>query len=186
MNAEDEWRGILADDEVILWQGRPEPGIRLEFKSAFEPLFFAAFTGFSIFWMSMASRAGGVFWMFGLIFFFTGFQSLVGQHFWKAFRRNRSFYTLTNSRALIATDLPFQGRRLTSHGINSNAAIEMTGTGPYDVVFDRDRHKSNGGKTTLRAISFERISEGPKVYGLLRNIQTEIARKDPAESASED
>ena len=74
----DSWEHLLASDEEILWQGSPKAGVRLEWSSPFIPLFFLFFTGFSVFWMIQASKAGGFFWTFGLLFFSRAHLTLSG------------------------------------------------------------------------------------------------------------
>ncbi|MFT7595906.1 MAG: hypothetical protein ACI8R4_003239, partial [Paracoccaceae bacterium] len=116
MSVPDGWRGLLAGDEKILWQGRPEPGFRLDLSQPMSLVMGVFFMGFSLFWMKMASQAGGFFWMFGLLFFGTGFFNAIGVHVWKSYRRTKTHYTLTDKHAFIATDL-FDKKRLKSYPI---------------------------------------------------------------------
>ncbi|MEM8578578.1 MAG: aspartate carbamoyltransferase catalytic subunit, partial [Pseudomonadota bacterium] len=95
----DPWDGLLDPDERILWQGRPDPAIKLEWGHPLGAFLALFVTGFSVFWMNGAAQAGGFFWMFGLLFFAIGLYMLAGVHFWKAFVRRRTHYTLTNKRA---------------------------------------------------------------------------------------
>ncbi len=165
-----EWQGILDPGEVIQWQGRPVDLFRIEFRSPFEPLFFTFFTGFSLFWMWGASRAGGVFWMFGLLFFFIGSYGLVGQHFWKRRERARTFYTLTDRRAFIATE-GLRGRSLKSYPIAATTVIELADGQPGSVFFASETVKDSDGDATTTRVGFELVADCRSVYARIREIQ---------------
>lgn len=166
-----DWAGILDQDERILWQGQPVDRLRIEFGTPFEPLFFTFFTGFSVFWMVMASRAGGLFWTFGLLFFVVGSYSLFGQHFWKRHVRARTFYTLTDRRALIATEV--WGRRsLKSYPIGKDTIVELTDGAPGSVFFATETKTDSDGDTTHSRIGFELVEDCRSVYAQIRQIQS--------------
>lgn len=172
MNGNDPWAGILDHDETILWQGQPAPGVRNEWDSPFQPFFFLFFTGFSIFWMLMASAAGGFFWTFGLLFFGVGLYNFVGVHFWKARLRRNTFYTLTNKRALIGTSR--RGRRqLDSYPITAQSQLQFVDGKFDDIWFEETQGYSNKRPTRLK-VGFERLKDGRDVYAKLREIQRGI------------
>ena len=166
---EAEWQGLLGADERIVWQGTPSGKLRLEFRSPFEPLFFTFFTGFSIFWMIMASRAPGYFWMFGLLFFFVGSYSLVGVHFWKSYLRTQSHLTLTNRRAFIATTV-FGKRKLKSYPITPNTVLEYVDGTLGSIFFAKEELRGEDG-TTVIPIGFELIEDARSVFALFRKVQ---------------
>ena len=169
--AQRDWAGILDQGENILWQGRPLPRLRLEFQTPFEPLFFTFFTGFSVFWMVGASRAGGLFWTFGLLFFVVGSYSLIGQHYWKRYLRAHTFYTLTDRRALIATDV--WGRRtLKSYPIAKSTMVELADGAPGSVFFATETQTDSDGDRTHSRIGFELVEDCRSVYALIRQIQS--------------
>jgi hypothetical protein len=165
------WAGILDPGETIRWQGRPVPKLRLEFRTALEPLFFIFFTGFSVFWMVGASQAGGLFWTFGLLFFFIGSYSLFGQHFWKYYLRLHSHYTLTNRRAFIATEV-LGKRRLRSYPIGKDTVIDLVDGSPGSVFFATEITKDGEGDVTRTPIGFELVEDSRSVYALIREIQS--------------
>ncbi|MBD3664444.1 aspartate carbamoyltransferase catalytic subunit [Sulfitobacter aestuariivivens] len=173
---DDPWEGLLDEDEVIVWQGRPEPGIRLEWEHPILPLLFLVFTGFSVFWMIKASQAPGPIWMFGLLFFGVGVYNLVGIHFWKAHKRSRTFYTLTNKRAFIATATA-GSRRLKSYPIDADTPLEFQ-TGVYqDIWFAKEVTRRNK-RDIIRRIGFERLSDGRDAYAKMRQVQQDLANPD--------
>ena len=163
------WEGLLDPDEHIIWQGRPSPKVQIRFNSLFEVPFFLFFTGFSIFWMAMAAQGGGVFWMFGLLFFGVGAYNLVGQHFWKAYKRRKTFYSLSTKRAFIASEVG--GRKsLKSYPITAETQIEMTNTTLGDIWFAHEYVKSNNGSTRSN-IGFELLANPKEAYRMIRQIQ---------------
>lgn len=164
------WDGILDADEEILWQGRPDG------KVVFKPgnitlfLFGLFFAGFALFWMVMAASAGGFFWAFGLIHFAVGIGMSFGALFWSAYRRRNSWYTLTNRRAFIATEMPLVGRRLKSYPITETTVLDFDSGTPATIHFAEETRRTKNGTRTVK-IGFERIDDGRRVYGLIREVQ---------------
>lgn len=137
------------------------------------PLFFTFFTGFSVFWMLMASQAGGFFWTFGLLFFFVGSYNLVGIHFWKAYLRRHTHYTLTNKRAFIGTSV-FGRRSLESFPISPDTPINLIDGALTTVNFASRTKRSKNGSYEV-PVGFEYIENGRKVYALMRESQESAA-----------
>ncbi len=168
-----EWQGILDADETILWQGAPRRGLTFAADhGAMGVLMGVFFMGFSVFWMTMASRAGGVFWMFGLIFFATGFYNAIGCHFWKAYLRKETFYTLTDRRAFIAKIVPIKGRTLKSYPITAQTALEFDRGEPATIIFASEERKGSKNRRYSVDVGFERIENGREVWAHFRSIQT--------------
>ena len=181
----DEWKGLLYHDEKIIWQGSPEGRVRLEWKSAFTPIFFLFFTGFAIFWMMTASwmigEADGAgpgiqgpfryMWVFGLPFFAAGFYNLVLIHFWKARERRRTHYTLTNQRAFIGKTGITGKRSLTSHPITADTNLTISEGATSDVSFAKETKKNADGDPYVISIGFEDLANGREVYALMRKLQ---------------
>ena len=174
MNTPSGWEGILDKDEVIRWQGRPDGAVVWQVSNFATLLFGAAFSGFALFWMIMAAQAGGGFWMFGLIHFFVGIGIGIGPVFWSTLKRRKSWYTLTNKRALIATDMPTKGRVLKSYPITKDTMIELVSGDPASLHFATVQRRSKNG-TYKAKIGFERIADAQQVYTLMRDIQKEAA-----------
>ena len=120
----------------------------------------------------MASSAGGGFWMFGLIHFSVGISVIVGAVYKSAYTRRRTWYTLTDRRAFIATELPIKGRTLKSYPIAPETVL-IYAQGPLATIhFAEEERRGNKGRRYTVKIGFERIFEGDKVYRLMRDIQT--------------
>lgn len=173
MSTPSGWEGILDDDEEIRWQGRPDGAVVWKASHIFTGLFGLAFAGFALFWMIMASQAGGGFWAFGLIHFFVGLSIGIAPPFWNVYKRRNSWYTLTNRRALIATDLPLIGRKLKSYPISKGTVLEFNSGNPDSIIFASERRRSKNGTYKVK-IGFERIVEGQQVYRMIRDIQKDI------------
>jgi len=165
------WEGILDPGETIIWQGRPDGAITLKPRNIMTLIFGIVFAGFALFWMTMAAQAGGGFWMFGLLHFSVGLGIIFAALFWGAYQRRHSWYTLTNTRALIATDMPLLGRKLKSWPIIADSVLELT-QGPPDTVHFAEKTKRSKNGSYQVPIGFERIDDGREVFRLMRDIQT--------------
>lgn len=171
----DPWAGILDEGETILWQGRPNGDVVVSLTTVASSLFGLAFAGFALFWMIMAAQAGGFFWMFGLIHFSVGVLLAGGPLFWDAFRRRHTWYTLTDRRAFIATDLPLKGKRLESYPITADTPLSLEEDPRATVYFAAGLRRGSNGKKRHTKIGFERIDDGREVYRLMRDIQSNDA-----------
>ncbi|WP_343231114.1 aspartate carbamoyltransferase catalytic subunit [Thalassovita aquimarina] len=142
-------------------------------------LFGLAFAGFALFWMIMASMAGGFFWMFGLIHFSVGIGISIGGLFWSAYRRRHSWYTLTNRRAFIATDLPLKGRSLHSYPITADTVLDLEEGALSTLHFAATLRRTKNGQRRVR-LGFERIADGRAVYRMMRDIQRTERQEEKA------
>ena len=174
MSIPSGWEGILDKDEGIRWQGRPDAAVVWKLSNIPTILFGLAFSGFALFWMIMAAAAGGGFWMFGLIHFFVGIGISIGPVFWSAYRRRNTWYTLTNKRAIIATDLPTRGRILKSYPISKDTVLGINTDDPASITFATERRRRKNGTYEVK-IGFDRIADGKQVYTMIREIQKEAA-----------
>ncbi|WBU60512.1 aspartate carbamoyltransferase catalytic subunit [Paracoccus albus] len=169
------WQGILEPGERILWQGEPDSRFRLEFKSlggTFPALFFVCF---SLFWMYQAAQGSIFFAMFGLFFLVIGLRDLLTPIFGPSFLRSRTWYTLTDRRAIVATDVPMRGRKLSSFPIDRDTPVEYVDGNPPSIYFGHsavDRSQRGG---------FQYIADADKVMAMIRDIQRTptVDRADP-------
>ncbi len=165
------WEGILDADERILWQGRPDWRIVLKALHIPLVLFGTAFAGFALFWMIMAAFAGGFFWMFGLIHFFVGIGVMIGPPLFSAYRRQHTWYTLTDQRAFVATNLPVTGRKFKSYPIEEDTRLDFV-EGDLSSVHFAEAVRRGKNSTYLVPVGFERIENGREVYQLIRKVQS--------------
>ncbi|WP_428544286.1 aspartate carbamoyltransferase catalytic subunit [Profundibacter sp.] len=164
------WEGIFEQDEKIVWQGVPDGSVHIGARQIPKMAFGALFAGFALFWMIGAAATGGSFWMFGLLHFTIGILLALSPVFWGPYRRRHTWYTLTNKHAFIATDLPLLGRKLKSYPITGDMPLELEKTDMPTVYFAEEwKRRKNG--SYRHKIGFERVPDGLKVYGLLRDLQ---------------
>ncbi|MCH2094815.1 MAG: VTT domain-containing protein [Rhodobacteraceae bacterium] len=166
----DGWAGILDPDEHIVWQGRPDTKVVIRPGNIFLTLFGALFAGFALFWMVLASGAGGGMWMFGLIHFSVGLALMGGALFGGAYKRRYTWYTLTNRRAFIARNLPVLPRSLKSYPITAETRLEYVDDTPGTIWFAQEYRRTKNGHTKHR-MGFERIPNARDVYARMRAIQ---------------
>ncbi len=171
---ETGWEDILDEGEKILWQGRPDTRIHVKPSNIFVVLFGLGFAGFALFWMVMAAAAGGGFWVFGLLHFAVGLALALAPIFWGPYKRRRTWYTLTNRRAFIATDLPLRGKQLKSYPITEETVLDYAPGPPATIHFETETHRTSKGRNVQVPIGFERIDNGDKVYRLMRDIQRDV------------
>ena len=167
---DDPWKDLLDPDEEILWQGRPVAGVTLRDFRPLEAGMGLFFMGFSLFWMITASRAGGVFWMFGLIFFAVGFYNAIGAIFWKAYLRGHMHYTLTSKRCFIATDV-FSRKELKTYMLNAGTELSLV-DGPVGSVYFATDTKTGPNRKAEVQVGFEQIADPRKVMKLMRDAVT--------------
>lgn len=180
MTTAQGWDDILDQDEQILWQGRPDGTIVFSLPAVLTTLFGIFFAGFALFWMVMAAQGGGFFWMFGLIHFSVGISIIFGAFLAKPFRHRYTWYTLTNKRAYIATDLPFRGKRLKSYVIDDNSPLSFEEAGRFATVHFATETYRVKNRTRRRTIGFDRITDGHHVFRLMRDIKSSYHKGEQA------
>ena len=168
MNVSDEWGALLDPDERIVWQGQPSTRVQLEFNSVFEVLFMMVWGGIPLFMVVVAPAS--LFLGVPALFLGIAFYFFVGQHFWAAFQRSRTFYTLTNKRAFNGRRGVF-GRDLASFPITDNTPLQLKEGRRNAVWFARGEGKQMFNNRREKDIGFERLSEPRAIYQLLRAVQ---------------
>jgi len=171
------WQGILDPGETVIWQDQPDP--RPDMRD-FEPkkaVFGLAVAAFAVFWTAMAFGAGGVMGLvlplFGLPFIAIGLRRAGAGIFWDAYRRRRTWYTLTNQRAFIATDI-FGHRRLDAYPINvTTPIVHESGR---DIWFATDFIRTKSGSRRKR-IGFTHLKDSSHVHDLMRRVQREATQE---------
>lgn len=159
------WQGILDEGEQILWQGQPAQGIRFETLDLRHILPAIFIIGFGVFWISTAVQFSLFFAAFGLFVVGSSLWQALGPVLRPAFIRARSFYTLTDRRAIIATDMPFQGRRLASYPIDRTMPLEYVASDPPSILFGPPTSR----KETRAGFSY--IADADRVMAMMRKIQ---------------
>jgi len=92
----------LSSAERIEWVGRPDPAKHFTRGDVFLVPFSIMWGGFSIFWESsaIASGAGPFFALWGIPFVVIGIYFIFGRFIYKARRKRRTIYAVTNQRVM--------------------------------------------------------------------------------------
>ena len=100
-------RSQLASNEKLLWTGQPRRGLRLRATDALAIPFSLLWCGFAIFWEWSVLKQGapGFFALWGIPFVAIGLYVVFGRFFVDALQRARTYYALTDQRALIISGL---------------------------------------------------------------------------------
>jgi hypothetical protein len=97
--------GVLRPGERLLWAGQPDPSVRFTKADGFLVPFSILWGGFAVFWEVGVVASGGppFFALWGIPFVAMGFYFTVGRFIWKARRKRRTIYLLTDQRAVTMT-----------------------------------------------------------------------------------
>jgi len=97
-------------DERVLWQGQPDPSKHFAPSDVFAIPFSLLWGGFALFWEASAlglvrwdgdeGRAPLFFVLWGIPFVLIGLYLMVGRFFYKAWRKRRTLYAVTDRRVL--------------------------------------------------------------------------------------
>ena len=167
------WEGILEPGERILWQGRPDT--RLVFPPERKGGFWAGI-GLAVIGLLQLSvlRQADLeitLWPYALIPVGLGAAIVAVQPFWTRMRRRRTWYTLTDRRAFIATAMPLRGKRLQFWPVNGDAPLILTEGDPASVWFAEERKKRDNGRVHVIPIGFERIVDAKEVAEQMRALR---------------
>lgn len=160
------WQGLLDEGETILWQGRPDKGIRWFDGDFTSTIMGVVMVCFALFWMFKAAQADTLMWLFGFLFLIVGARQTIAGNVVPAYIRSRTWYTLTDRRAIIATHIPVRGRRLTTVPITPETEITLEAGTPGSILFGPPT------RALRRGEAFLLIPEAQQVMRLIRQIQT--------------
>jgi hypothetical protein len=155
------WEGILDPGEQILWQGSPAQRPAPAARSGRDRIMPFVVIAFALFWTVQAMQAGGVLWLFGLVFLYIGVRKLRRPPRRTQDGLSGTFYTLTDRRAFIATDIAGK-RDLRSYPIGKDTVVELVDGVPGSVYFTTD--------SGFR-VGFELVEDARSVYARIRDIQ---------------
>lgn len=189
MTAPDPWAGILDPGETVLWQGRPDTRPQWAMLSPQRLTLGVVFIVAAALWgwqSAGLAQAGGAMALLPWIavpLLAVGLFNLAGHVLWDAFRRRCTWYTLTNRRAFIATDIPFRGKRLKSYPINRETILSFDESEPASIGFAFEPVPMKR-STRMKMVGFERIADGQTVFALMRGVQGKIERDFPIDPES--
>jgi hypothetical protein len=190
---EMKFQSELLGDERLIWTGQPDPTVVFDSSDAFLVPFSLLWGGFALFWEANVlglgpfgdGRPGPLFMaLWGIPFVLIGLYFIVGRFFYKAWKKQRTYYALTNKRALVLTE----GRARTVRACflasvpSINKSVRRSGVGA--ITFGNptwaDTYANSGmevfgrggyGEPTLR---FSDIRDADRVYGLVTTARKEL------------
>ncbi|MCA2013863.1 hypothetical protein [Pararhodobacter sp. CCB-MM2] len=178
------WEGLLEDGETILWQGQPATGVIWRDLISLETVIGAFFTVFSGGWVigtgvmvgsfGAADPFAYLFLLFplaGTLFLAIGLYLLVGRLFMDSYQRGKTWYTLTNRAAFIATET-FGRRRLQRCGIEQMRGFDLVDQHPGTIWFGYSAIRSSNGNgrvvaTRTGRLGFRQIPNPREVWTLM-------------------
>ena len=182
---DEEIRRELAPGEQVLWSGRPRQGLVLRGSDAFAIPFSLLWCGFAIFWEAsvLNSNAPGFFALWGIPFVAVGLYIVVGRFFVEAWQRTRTYYAVTNERALIVSGVFRREVRSLNVRALSDVALSEHRAGAGTIWFGRPPSSlmwfgsMPGWPGTRMALipRFEMIPDARPVFDLIRRAQREMA-----------
>lgn len=124
----------LMSGESIQWTGQPNPSVVLHREDWLAIPFSLMWGGFAIFWLlgasgvwNWTSKPSQPFQIFGVIwgtpFVVVGQYLIWGRFIYARWRKNRTYYALTNRRALIV-EYGFSSRNVSSASLDTLAVID--------------------------------------------------------------
>lgn len=173
----------LDSGEKLIWAGAPKQGTVFRGSDVFMIPFSLFWGGFAIFWEVMAlsipkDDAGAVvyvFPLFGLPFVIVGLYMIFGRFIYDAKKRGKTFYGLTDQRAIIVSGLFSKSVKslnlVTLTDVSLKEKSDLSGT----ITFGHENQTANffGGNSFLgmgvnNAPKFELIENAKDVYNKLR------------------
>lgn len=169
-NEAGSWEGILGEGEQIEWQGAPVQGLHWELGRRKTQAAIAAAAALLILFFLTMGRSPELGNM-ALVFLAWGVIAIVFYHARAVWNRRRTFYTLTNQRAFIAT-WHFGVQTLRAYPIATMRPLRLVDTRPGHVYFDQDtvRRKDRSTGTWeehIVEVGFQELAAPREVHDLL-------------------
>ena len=181
----DRWNDYFEQGEELIWQGAPEPRWRsysfpIVMTIASAPsVLFALFVPYAAFyptlWTKPSTGPGDIVFSVVISAILLFFSISITLASWKFILCDHKHvrYALTNKRAYIARS--FRRQSVNSYPILPDDVITID-RGKFDNVRFRTGHGAHPLKRTMfDSQGFDGIADGPKVYALVRRVQSEIS-----------
>ena len=190
-------QGELLAGERLLWTGQPDPRVIFERVDIFLVPFSLLWGGFALVWEAGVLGLGvfgeghrsAVPWFFvlwGIPFVLVGLYFIAGRFFYKAWRKRRTYYALTNKRALVLVE--GRGRTLRACFLSAvptiNKSVRSSGVGTitfgntsWASMYDNTGMDFFGAMGALGAdstVRFNDVRDADRVYGLAMAARKEL------------
>lgn len=177
--SDQELRKELAPGERLLWSGIPKQGIIFRTSDIVAIPFSLFWGGFAFFWEFQVTekRAPFFFSLWGIPFVLVGIYIIVGRFFVDSYARSRTYYGLTNQRAIIVGGVV--GRNVTSvtlRGLNEvsiqersdrSGTVTFGSANPAYAMWGR----SWPGSAKKLPPAFDAIEDVRRVYSMVQEAQ---------------
>ena len=164
------WEDIFEPGEVLLWQGRPDPAIVWQKRHILPVMLAISVAILGVIWIFFTPLGNGYTVVMGVVLLLLAAFLGIAPPVMSAMVRKATWYSLSNRRAFIAMHRPQVGRKLATYVIEPDFEIKYDGNDPATILFAIETRQP-GNASYLAKISFDRISDGQHVYGLMRAIQ---------------
>jgi hypothetical protein len=165
------WEGILSPGERILWQGRPNARFTLRGHSLALVFVGGVFTAVALLFIAVGIAVGDlIFALFPLIHLGAGLAMMIGPPLFGAHARRNTWYTLTDRRAVIATDFWPKGRDMALYDIGPDSPLRLIDRPFPGVHFAMHHHRTKTG-TRVVPFGFDRITDAKQVFDLMQLIK---------------
>lgn len=167
----------LGIGENLIWSGRPRQGFILRASDGYMIPFSILWCGFAVFWESgvWLTDAPIFFRLWGIPFVFVGLYMVIGRFFIDRKLRSKTFYGITNERAIIVGGL--FNKQVTSLSLKNLTDISLTekANGFGIISFGPPAQNSTRnwpfGRPQQEPPVFESIPDAKKVYEIIRTAQ---------------
>lgn len=173
----------LDSGEELLWAGTPKQSTVFRPSDVFMIPFSLLWGGFAIFWEIMAlgflgNGAGSfnlVFPLFGIPFVIVGLYMIFGRFIYDAKKRSKTFYGLTDQRAIIVSGIFSKSVKSLNLKTMSDVSLTEKSSGNGTITFGQEDHVMSmfmggglmgaGGSLVPK---FELVEDAKQVYNKLR------------------
>ncbi|TMF12606.1 MAG: hypothetical protein E6I37_06960 [Chloroflexi bacterium] len=189
-----KFQADLLRDERVVWAAQPDPRFRFSGGDIFLVPFSILWGGFAIFWEAAVlgllggkGPAPGFFVLWGVPFVLVGQYLIWGRFLYKRYRNRRTFYALTNQRALILTTA--RSRQLQTLFLNQlptiNKMVRRDGGGTLEFgsspnwaagVYANSGMDFMGARSGPAAPTFYDIADVDRVYQLVTQLKTDLGQ----------
>jgi hypothetical protein len=169
-NAPIGWEEIFEPDEVLLWQGRPDPAFAWQKRHILPIILGLSVACLGIIWIFFTELGNGYTVIMGIVLLCLSGFLIIAPPVMAQMVRKASWYSLSNKRGFIAMHRPNLGRKLNAYEIDPDYPIKFDGNDLATINF-AIAPRVNGNRADLMKVNFDLIEDGRKVYDLMRDIQ---------------
>jgi hypothetical protein len=177
LNPEPVISGELESGESLLWSGAPRQGLVFRGSDIVMIPLSIIWGGFFVVWGVLATRTGapGIIWLWAAPFAVIGLFLIFGRFILDATLRSRTYYGLTDRRAIIVSGVLY--RHVTSLKLSTLSEVSVMerrngfGTIFFGHVPPWPQGHTLPGTSAFRSACFELIPDPKRVYNQIREVQ---------------